>query len=94
MTIQHNLITGSDLHEPKGADTAAVDKVTRLTYDTSIRIVYIPRPENRDLAEIKLKEIAGSFKQFNLPNMNGFELAKIDQNNLQILKRCEPCTLL
>ena len=27
MTIQHNLITGSDLHEPKGADTAAVDKV-------------------------------------------------------------------
>ena len=66
---------------------AAVDKVTRLSFDTNIRIVYIPRPENRDLAEVKLNEIAGSFKQFNQPNLNSFQVSRINQNNLQILRR-------
>ena len=74
-------------HEREDPIMAAVDKVTRLTFDTNIRIVYIPRPENRDLAEVKLNEIAGSFKQFNLPNLNSFEIARINQNNLQVLRR-------
>ena len=74
-------------HDREDPISAAVDKVTRLSFDTNIRIVYIPRPENRDLAVVKLNEIAGSFNQFNQPNLNSFEISKINQNNLQILRR-------
>jgi len=74
-------------HDKEDPITAAVDKVTRLTFDTNIRIVYLPRAENRDLAGIKLKEIAGSFRQFNLPNMNSLIIGSIDHNNIQILRR-------
>lgn len=77
----------SRTHDREDPISAAVDKVTRLSFDTNIRIVYIPRPENRDLAELKLKEIAGSFKQFNLPNLNGFDIARINMNNLAIVRR-------
>lgn len=77
----------SRTHDREDPISAAVDKVTRLGFDINIRIVYLPRPENRDLAEVKLNEIAGSFKQFNLPNLNSFETARVDQNNLQILRR-------
>ncbi len=74
-------------HEREDPISAAVDKVTKLTFDTNIRIVYIPRPENRDLAQVKLNEIAGSFRQFNMPNMNGFQVGKINKNNLQVVRR-------
>lgn len=77
----------SSSHDREDSTTAALDKVTKITYETNIRIVYIPRKENIDLAEVKLNEIAGSFKQFNLPNLNGFVVTKINQNNSQILKR-------
>ena len=77
----------SRMHDREDPISAGVDKVTRLTFDTNIRIVYVARKENLDLAEVKLNEIAGSFRQFNLPNLNGFEIAKINQNNNQILKR-------
>ncbi len=77
----------SRTHDREDPVSAAVDKVTRLSFFTNIRIVYIPRKENIDLAVLKLNEIAGSFKQFNLPNLNSFEIAKINQANAQILKR-------
>ena len=77
----------SSSHDREDSITAALDKVTKITYATNIRIIYIPRKENIDLAEVKLNEIAGSFKQFNLPNLNGFVVSKINQNNSQILKR-------
>ncbi len=77
----------SRMHDREDPISAAVDKVTRLTFDTNIRIVYIPRKENIDMAEIKLNEIAGSFKQFDLPNLNSFYISRINKNNAQILKR-------
>jgi len=77
----------SRMHDREDPISAAVDKVTRLSYDTNIRIVYIPRKENIDLAELKINEIAGSFKQFNLPNLNGLEIARSNQANAQILRR-------
>lgn len=77
----------SRTHDREDPITAAVDKVTRLTYDVNIRIVYLPRPENRDLAEVKLNEIASSFHQFNMPNMNSLEVGRINQSNRQILRR-------
>ncbi|MFH0820804.1 MAG: DUF87 domain-containing protein [Candidatus Peregrinibacteria bacterium] len=77
----------SRTHEREDPVSAAVDKVTRLCFDTSIRLVYIPRAENMDMAEVKLKEMAGSFKQFNLPNMNGFLIRRVNENNRLIFKR-------
>ncbi len=77
----------SRTHEREDPVSAAVDKVTRLCFDTSIRLVYMPRAENKDLAEVKLKEMAGSFRQFNLPNMNGFRIHRINEANPTILKR-------
>jgi len=77
----------SSTHDREDPISAAVDKVTRITFGCNIRIVYIPRKENIDLAELKLNEIAGSFKQFNLPNLNSFKISRINSANSQILKR-------
>lgn len=77
----------SRAHDREDPVSAAVDKVTRLTFGCNIRIVYIPRKENLDLAELKLNEIAGSFKQFNLPNLNGLVVSRLNSVNSQILKR-------
>jgi hypothetical protein len=74
-------------HDREDPTSAAVDKVTRLSYDVNIRVVYIPRPENRDLAMVKLNEIAGSFRQFNLPNLNTLEISSANRNNSVILRR-------
>jgi hypothetical protein len=77
----------SSSHDREDPVSAAVNKVTRLSFGVNIRIVYIPRRENIDLAELKLNEIAGSFKQFNLPNLNSFKVDKLNAANAQILKR-------
>ena len=77
----------SRTHDREDPISAAVDKVTRLTFGCNIRIIYIPRKENIDLAELKLNEIAGSFKQFNQPNLNSFYVSRLNSANSQILKR-------
>ena len=77
----------SRTHEKEDSVAAAVDKVSKLIYDTNIRIVYLPRPENWDLADIKINEIAGSFRQFNQLNLNGFESVRMRQSPDQILRR-------
>lgn len=74
-------------HDREDPITGAVDKVSRLTFDAAIRLVYIVRKENLDQAEVKLKEIAGSFRQFNMPQMNGLTLARINQANASVLRR-------
>jgi len=66
----------SRTHENETPLVAAMDKVGRLMYETTIRIVYLCKHNNPETAEIKLKEIAGTFKQFNLPQVNGFEIRK------------------
>ena len=77
----------SRTHDREDPVSAAVDKVTRLSFGCNIRIVYIPRKENIDLAALKLNEIAGSFKQFDQPNLNGFSIGRLNSANAQILKR-------
>lgn len=77
----------SRTHEKEDPLAAAVDKVTKLTYDANIRIVYLPRPENWDLVDVKMNEIAGSFRQFNQPNYNGFTMSRLKQSPSQILRR-------
>ncbi len=67
----------SKTHEKETTIVAAIDKVGKLLYETSIRIVYVPKDKNLDTAILKLREIAGSFKQFNIPHLNGFHIEKI-----------------
>ncbi len=63
-------------HEKETAMVAAVDKVGKLLYEASIRIVYVPKNSNHETALVKLREIAGSFKQFNIPHLNGFRISE------------------
>ncbi len=63
------------------ARVSASDKLGGLLFNTNIRIVYVPKANHHDASMVKLKEIAGSFKQFNLPRSNGFLLSKIYKNN-------------
>lgn len=66
--------TTSSNHEKESPLSASVDKVSRLLFDVNIRIVYIPKKATKALATVKLREIAASFKQFNLPHLNGFTI--------------------
>lgn len=70
----------------------AKEKLSGLLYNANIRIVYIPKVENDEVSVVKLKEIAGSFKQFNAPSSNGFALAKIYKDD-SIIKRYHQRTL-
>lgn len=71
----------SKSHEKETTIVAAIDKVGKLLYEANIRIVYVPKDKNTDIAMLKLREIAGSFKQFNIPHLNGFHIEKITQNS-------------
>ncbi|MFA5820730.1 MAG: DUF87 domain-containing protein [Candidatus Gracilibacteria bacterium] len=62
----------SRLHERESAIDAAIDKVVKLLYEVNIRIVYVPKNKNVEKARTKVREIVGSFKQFNLPHLNNF----------------------
>lgn len=77
----------SSSHDREDPISAAVKKVTRLSFGVNVRIVYLPRRENIDLAELKLNEIVGSFEQFTMPNLNGFVVSRMNSANAQILKR-------
>lgn len=59
------------------SQSSAREKLTGLLYHVNIRLVYVPKVRDLAVATLKVKEIAGSFKQFNLPASNGFALAKI-----------------
>lgn len=70
----------SKTHEKETTMVSAIDKVGKLLYEVNIRIVYVPKDKNPDVAVLKLREIAGSFKQFNIPHLNGFHIEKLVQN--------------
>jgi len=67
------------MHEKEKSMDAAIDKVGRLMFETKIRIVYVPKEKNAEKAKVKLHEIVGSFKQFNFPHLNGFDLHKFTE---------------
>jgi hypothetical protein len=64
----------SRTHDRESNIDAAMDKVVRLLFQVNIRIVYVPKVKNQKKAEVKLREIVGSFKQFNFPQINGFAI--------------------
>ena len=69
----------SRTHDRETASSAAMDKVVKLLYETTIRVVYVQKDRNQETARIKLQEIASSFKQFNIPQLNGFQISNFIQ---------------
>ncbi len=59
-------------HEREDRITGAVDKLNRLLFKVNVRISVITSAKYKDEASHKLDEIAGSFRQFTLPQSNGF----------------------
>ena len=61
-------------HDRESPLSAAMDKVAKLLFEVNIRVLYIPESAKISEAQSKVREIAGSFKQFSIPHMNGFFL--------------------
>lgn len=76
----------SKAHERESNIDAAIDKVGRPLFDATIRIVYVPKHSNVQKSEVKLREIVGSFKQFNIPNLNGFDERKFERGEIVVQK--------
>ena len=60
----------SKSHERESSVGAAMDKVVKLLYEGTVRIAYLQKNNDPEAAKIKLREIAGSFKQFSVPQIN------------------------
>ncbi len=74
-------------HDRETGDMAAMGKITKLGFEANLRIVYVPRPENHYVADVKLKEIVSSLQQFSLPQLNKFVIRTFNQKNNLILRR-------
>ncbi len=61
-------------HDREDAVAGAFDKVNRLLFLCNVRVSVIAPAGQRKAAEQKLREIAGSFLQFSLPQSNSFKL--------------------
>ena len=67
-------------HNRETSMEAAMDKVNKLLFETSVRVVYVPSPKSVPTAKNKLREIAGSFKQYNIPSLNGFSIKHLSKS--------------
>lgn len=71
----------SKSHDKETAMVAAIDKAGKLLYEVNVRIVYVPKNADKEVSMIKLREIAGSFKQFNIPHLNGFAIREVTRGS-------------
>lgn len=71
-THEETLSSGRRNHEAEDPISGAIDKVNRLLYTANVRMYVIAPEAQRANAEHKMDEIIGSYKQFALPNCNGF----------------------
>ncbi len=55
-------------------------KIAKLGFEVNLRVGYASQKSDRKKLKGKMQEIAGSFKQFNLPHLNGFEIVKTLSN--------------
>lgn len=70
----------SKTHDRETILQACVDKVGKLLFECNIRIGYVPSNGDLENAKLKVKEIAGTFKQFNQPLLNEFIVGPIETN--------------
>lgn len=68
-------------HDREDSISAAADKVNRLMFTCNVRISVIAPADQVEEAREKLKEIAGSFRQFSLPQCNAFGPQKITETS-------------
>ncbi|MEK7545280.1 MAG: DUF87 domain-containing protein [Patescibacteria group bacterium] len=66
----------SKSHDKETAKTARMDKIAKLLYEVTIRAVYLPQKNDHEVIFSKLSEVAGSFKQFNIPYLNSLEVSR------------------
>lgn len=67
----------SGKHDKETVYTASYDKTTRLNFATNIRMMYVHTDPDEAHAEAKIREIAGTFQQFSLPQMNHFGVSEV-----------------
>lgn len=78
-THEETLKSGRRNHEAEDPISAAIDKVNRLLFVSNISLSVIAPVEHVRDAQYKLDEMVGSFKQFTLPNCNGFKAGPVRQ---------------
>ncbi|MDH3325052.1 MAG: hypothetical protein OEL89_05420, partial [Candidatus Peregrinibacteria bacterium] len=66
-------------HDRETVYSASYDKLSRLSFATNIRAIYIHSDSDEHHAEAKIREIAGTFQQFSLPQMNHFSVSTIER---------------
>jgi hypothetical protein len=64
----------SGRHDRETVFSASFDKITRLNFATNIRMLYLHSDPDALHAEAKIREIAGTFQQFSMPQMNHFQI--------------------
>ncbi|MFH1375317.1 MAG: DUF87 domain-containing protein, partial [Patescibacteria group bacterium] len=80
----------SQQHERESEMDAVMNKVVKLPFDISIRVLFVPALADREVAKVKVRELAGAFKQFNQPHLNGFRIAETGgQDILQRFRKRE-----
>ncbi len=79
----------SSKHENESPILASSDKVSRMLFDVNLRMVYASKKYDIDNAKLKLQEMSASFKQFNLPHLNGFKIKSFQEGReyLQLYKK-------
>jgi hypothetical protein len=68
--------TSSGRHDRETIYSAAFDKISRLAFAVNVRALYIHSDKDNLHAEAKLREITGTFHQFDAPQMNRFLVGK------------------
>lgn len=76
-THEETIKSGRRSHESEDPLMAIIDKVNRLLFTSTIRLSVVSDAAHASAAEHKLEELTGSFRQFTLPNCNGFKAGPV-----------------
>lgn len=74
---EEHLQTSARSHDREDKMMGAVDKLNRLLFQTNVRVSVIAKAADKKEAIAKVQELASSFRQFSLPQSNGFTLHDI-----------------
>ena len=71
-------MVGKRSHEREDSVAGIADKINRLLFGANVRLSVIAKAGSVEAATHKLQEMVSSFRQFSLPQSNGFKMAKIE----------------
>ncbi len=75
----------SGRHEKETVYMASYDKLSRLNFAVNIRTMYIHNDPDVFHSEAKIREIAGTFQQFSMPQMNHFKVSELKHSKNELL---------